>query len=138
MTKKKKEKQEKSELVKFKNGMFYSFLHNQGLKKVLEASEGISGSDRHKMFVLMRTINESVEMKAFGDSMKEIAENYTKAQELIPKEKRNELTIFHPKIQELFVMDSGFEVKKLKLNLESLPDGISAKDAIEAAWLIDL
>lgn len=138
--KKGQEEKEKEdlEMVKFTNGMLYAFQSGPGMKKVLAASEGISGADRHKMFVLIRTINESVQMKAFGDSMNEIATKFAKAQEPIPIEKRNALTIFYPAIQELFATDTGFEVKKLKLNLKELPEGVSAVDAAEVAWLIEL
>jgi len=125
---------EKNSMVRFTNSMFFSFNNNQYISSIIGA-KGLQSEDKQKLFRLSRQISESPEFKAYQDMMKEAIDDFEKEQE--DQEVKQQMFITHPKIAEIHALDSGFEVEKVCLLMEIVPDEISAADMLQASWIIE-
>uniref|UniRef100_A0A6H1ZPR5 Uncharacterized protein n=1 Tax=viral metagenome TaxID=1070528 RepID=A0A6H1ZPR5_9ZZZZ len=111
--------------IKFTNAMFFNIKNNSSLQKIIK-TRGFDTKTKFKIFSFIREITESSKIKAFEDSMKEII-----------GEKEN-VTLNDPEIMNLFTMESDFEIEKLKLYVDSLPEEITVEDMFQISWLIEL
>lgn len=134
----KKTKKETAKKITFTNAMIYGVLNNFCFLRI-KRSLSLPGTERHKINHLFRTISESIEAKALQDSMDAAVKRHEKENEKIPKEKRRELTIFHPYIQEIFEIETGLKVAQLIVDSKGdFPEGVSIEDGEQARWLIDI
>ena len=80
-------------------------------------------------------MSESAEAKAMQEMMDEIITAHNKTQE--DKTKKEPLLLIDPKIQAIFDLDSGLEVKKVVIPQVQLPVDFSAEDMLATDWIID-
>jgi len=118
-------KRSRMSTIKFTNAMFFNIKNNSSLQKIIK-TKGFDTKTKFKIFSFIREITESSKIKAFEDSMKEII-----------GEKEN-VTLNDPEIMNLFTMESDFEIEKLKLYVDSLPEEITVEDMFQISWLIEL
>ena len=143
----KKENEEKAEpekdpdLVKFTNQMFVNFRNNPGIGNIAQA-KGWGSDEKFKICDLMISITECRELKAFDETIKYLKDAIDDTNK-IAKEKDNgapekAFTGDEPEVMEFLAVDSGFSIKKLKLKVKVLPEGISPSDLVMARWLIEI
>lgn len=134
-TKKQAEKK-KGELVKFTNGMLDGFMSNPSLTK-LRQLPGLGTETRMKVFRLWETVASSVETKVLMEGKNHILEEHNKTQEKLPEDKRTQLMLDDPKVQELFALDSGFQIEKPIISNSKLSAEFTPFDMSATAWILE-
>ena len=133
-TKKQPEKK-KGEVVKLTNGMLDGFLNNPSIHK-LRQLPGLGTEVRFKIFRLWELVASSPQMKALIECKNVIITDYNKKQEKLPEKERTILTLDHPKIQELFNLESGLEVEKPVISNSKLSSDFTPLDMTATGWII--
>lgn len=124
------------ELVKMTNGMIDGFMANPSITK-LRQLRGLGTEARNKIFRLWETVIGSPEAKALDQSKSELAKEHEKEQEKLPEKDRKPLMLDNPKVQELFLMDSGLEIRKPILSNSKISDEFTPFDMSAVGWIIE-
>lgn len=132
---KKKEPRKQGELVKLTNAMIDGFVNNPSIRK-LGQLKGLRAGLRFKVFRLWETIVNSPEHKALDASKAVMVKAHEDSQAKLKPEDRTPLTIDNPKIQELFAMDSGLELRKLIIPNDQLSGEFTSADMSATVWII--
>jgi hypothetical protein len=134
--KKKTKVSDQGEIIKLTNGMIDGFLNNPSITK-LRQLKGLRAELRYKIFKLWETIVASPEAKALSDTKNELVKEHEESQAKLKPEQRVPLTLENPKVQELFAIGSGLEVKKIIIPSDQLTGEFTPFDMNATAWLIE-
>lgn len=133
--KKKPEAPKQGELVKLTNGMLDGFVNNPSITR-LRQLKGLREGLRFKIFRLWETIVNSPEHKALNETKSVILKEYNENQAKLKEKDRTPLTFDNPKIQELFEMDSGLEIRKPIVPNNQLSGEFTPFDMNATSWII--
>ena len=124
----------KPEKVALTNGLIWMFNNSPSFNK-LRAAPGLRAELKYALYRQKKTVSESAEAKAMQEMIDEIITAHNKTQE--DKTKKEPLLLIDPKIQAIFDLDSGLEVKKVVIPQVQLPVDFSAEDMLATDWIID-
>ena len=133
--------------MQIKNYMFEAFQNIPSIKKLTEAID-ISSTLKFKIFKLVKTFVESQESKSFIETVEVIKLKYAvKDENGNPAVRETEkgsiidisdLDSYRREMLELYNMDSGIEIEKIKLTEENIEKfKFSTEDMLSLQWLID-
>lgn len=133
------EEKKDPDLVEFTNQMFLNFRNNPGIGAITQA-KGWNSDIKFKLVDFMLGLTECKEIKAFDETIKYIKEAHDEEQK-IAKERGETPIAFtgdEPGVLEFLEQTSGFSVKKLKLKIKAIPEGVAPSDIMMARWLIEI
>ncbi len=129
------------DLVEFTNQMFVNFRNNPGIGNIAQA-KGWNSDEKFKIVDLMLEISDCKQLKAYDETIKYLKEAHDEANKKAKEEDKDApqkaFTGDEPGVLELLEADSGFSIKKLKLKVKVLPEGVTPSDIMMARWLIEI